>query len=716
MNFNFILAYFATFLCGGLSTFLFFKEKRSFVNLAFTAGMSAFAVEATLNGFCFGESQPLAIADWQFWRLIVSAFVPVCWLLVSLSFGRGDYREIIKKWQWYILAFLSVPLGLIGFSRESIFNAIPVQAVNSNWVISIGWSGYVIYLIFLLESALVIMTLEKTVRTSSGNILWQIKFMVLGIGGIFAARIYTGSQILLFHFLEERLEIINIGAIIVGTVLVVGSLFRLRLLRIEIYPSASLLRGSITVVIVGIYLIAVGVLARVADYLEISKFFLFEALMVFLACLGLAVILLSNRLRQEIKGFIAVHLKRPKYDYRRMWMSFSQRTAPLSSIKGFCTALTRMAAETFGVPGVTIWLLDESQENLLLGGSTFFSAGETRSLAKYHRAPGEIIKAMRNQEGPVDFSRAEDGWAAVIKEGNLDYFRDARIRYGASLLSGSEFLGILTLDEKLTREDFSIEDFQLLKVIADQAAFNLLKIKMSRQLSAAKEIEAFKTMSSFFFHDLKNLASNLSATMENLPNLYQNPEFRSDALKAISESLDKINQMCGGLSLLRHTITLHEAEADLNELVISTLANFNGLKSTIVRDLTPLPRVNMDPEHIEKVVTNLILNAHDAVANCGEIRVSTGRREDWVFFSVSDNGCGMSEEFIENSLFHPFKTTKKKGMGIGLYHSKMIIEAHHGRIEVQSEEGKGTAFRVFLPVAGKQGREGAASIKGFAPY
>jgi signal transduction histidine kinase len=98
------------------------------------------------------------------------------------------------------------------------------------------------------------------------------------------------------------------------------------------------------------------------------------------------------------------------------------------------------------------------------------------------------------------------------------------------------------------------------------------------------------------------------------------------------------------------------------------------------------------------VLINLILNANEAIQNGGGIRIASKVEGRLLFLSISDDGCGMAKEFIERRLFRPFQTTKKQGMGIGLFHSKKIIEAHHGRIEVESEEGKGSTFKLFLPM------------------
>jgi signal transduction histidine kinase len=86
------------------------------------------------------------------------------------------------------------------------------------------------------------------------------------------------------------------------------------------------------------------------------------------------------------------------------------------------------------------------------------------------------------------------------------------------------------------------------------------------------------------------------------------------------------------------------------------------------------------------------------VSKQGQVRIQTSRLNGWAVLAVADNGCGMSPEFLNRSLFRPFQTTKKAGLGIGMFQSKMIIEAHGGRIEVESEAGKGTTFRVLLPL------------------
>ena len=152
--------------------------------------------------------------------------------------------------------------------------------------------------------------------------------------------------------------------------------------------------------------------------------------------------------------------------------------------------------------------------------------------------------------------------------------------------------------------------------------------------------------------------------------------------------------------MLKQNIELKVSECDLKQLVAATLDEFKpNLKATLEPDLKPVPNALIDSEQIQKVLTNLVMNANEAVNGHGVIQVATVHEGDTVGFAVRDNGCGMSEEFIEKSLFRPFQTTKKKGLGIGLFHTKLIVEAHRGNIEVSSKPGKGTEFRVVLPLA-----------------
>jgi signal transduction histidine kinase len=188
-------------------------------------------------------------------------------------------------------------------------------------------------------------------------------------------------------------------------------------------------------------------------------------------------------------------------------------------------------------------------------------------------------------------------------------------------------------------------------------------------------------------------------TLENLSVHFDNPAFRHDAMSSISQSVDQINTMCGRLSALRENLDIRPVQIDLNQVVTRTVNGMNSLNNgCLVQKLQPVPEILADPEQIQKVVFNLIINAGHAVGHDGEIVVSTGTQDGWVALSVKDNGCGISKEFMNHFLFQPFKTTKAKGTGIGLFQSKMIVEAHNGIIEVDSREGQGSTFRVLLPI------------------
>jgi len=308
---------------------------------------------------------------------------------------------------------------------------------------------------------------------------------------------------------------------------------------------------------------------------------------------------------------------------------------------------------------------------------------------------------MRDHQFPVDFDEQREEWFGEFARVHAPCLREARIRYCVPLIAGRELLGMMTLNERVIREPLSMEDADLLKTVADQAASGLSNIKLSRQLLKAKELEAFQTLSTFFIHDLKNLASTLSLTMQNLPVYFDDPEFREDALRVITNSVQKINSMCSRLSTLTKGLDLQKEPVDLNSLVIETLTELDGaVHGMVTKELQPtIPALHLDRNQIQKVLVNLVLNANEATGPHGAIAVSTEQRNEWAILAVKDNGSGMPKEFVEQSLFQPFLTTKSKGLGIGLFQSRKIIEAHHGRIEVESELGKGSTFRVLLPVA-----------------
>ncbi|HUJ89018.1 MAG TPA: XrtA/PEP-CTERM system histidine kinase PrsK, partial [Syntrophorhabdales bacterium] len=655
--------------------------------------------ESGLVGLGLDATSATEFMRWHVLQLATGSLIPAIWLVFSLTYGRANYKEFLAQWKWAILGAFVIPIILISFFRDAMVVGKPLIDEAGAIFLKLGWSGYVIHLLSLLGAIVILMNLERTLRHSSGRTRWQVKFMVLGVGSLFGIHIYTDSQVVLYRLVSTNLEIVQVGVLLLADLLVIVSLVRARLLKFDFYVSHTVIYNSFSLMLVGIYFILVGIMARLVYTWRGASGIPVLAFVLFVGIVGISVLFMSDRFRLRRKRFISRYFKRPVHDYQRVWRDFTQKTAAMTQTRELCSILARMVSETLDALSVTIWLVDEQSERLNFAGSTVLSEADANKLRLMGRSGAALAQVMRDRPMPIHVAGSTDAEVEELRRlygADLD---EARIKYSITLNAAGRFVGLMTVSDKVGAEHtLSPEDYDLLKTIADQAAANLLSLRLSEHLRQAKELEAFQAMSAFFMHDLKNLASKLSLVTQNLPMHFDNPEFRDDALRAVSQSVSKINGMCTRLSLLSQKLELRPKESDLNQFVEQALSELDTyLKVPVVRELQPISPLAIDPEQMQKVIVNLVMNAQDAVADDGQIKVYTDYRDGWAELSVKDNGSGMSEEFVKKRLFRPFNTTKKQGMGIGLFHCKTIVEAHGGRIEVESEEGKGTTFRVLLP-------------------
>ncbi len=309
---------------------------------------------------------------------------------------------------------------------------------------------------------------------------------------------------------------------------------------------------------------------------------------------------------------------------------------------------------------------------------------------------------MPTHHEPADIDVAKETWAEFLRQCHPEEFRKGGNRVCVPMIVGDEILGVIILGDRVGGAPFSWQDFDLLKCIGDQVAAGLLNTRLSQKLVQAKELEAFQTMSAFFVHDMKNTANTLNLMLQNLPVHFDNPEFRADALRGVAKTVGRINHLIGRLGSIRSELQIKPVEADLNAVIAKALEGWEEIAGlNLKKEFTALPKFLFDPEQMLKVATNLIFNAREAVAQDGQVQIHTAQKNGYIILTVTDTGCGMSPEFLNRQLFRAFQTTKKNGLGIGMFQSKMIVEAHKGRLEVESESGKGTTFRVVLPLKTK---------------
>lgn len=676
-----------------LAALLFFAMDRREPGCGFLVwGLAVAAVEVGLAGLSAAALLPEHMLDWQRVRLLVSALLPGPWLALSLIYARGNYREFLRLWRGPIILMMLVPPLVAALAWSHLVVGVRMEVDRLYWPMELGRPALLLLGVEIIGAGLVLMNVERTLREARGTMRWRVKYFVAGVAVIFVARLFVQGQAMLNRAIHPVLEPLPALALAVGCLMLLLARRRSQRLHVDLYVSTRMAFGSMAVLLAGAYLAALGLTAHfIADQDGEGGVLVRSGIL--LAGLALLLLLvLSDRVRVVARRLVTRHLRRPSFDYRQLWHVFSERTLPAQHPADLARAVTGLVSDTFDVLSVSLWLLEEDRR-LRLGSSTALTGASIAA-----SVPAPVLEELARLDAPVDLDLARGDWVEWLRRTNPAHFREGGHRHGMALRASGELVGFITMGDRVNGLPFTLEELELFKILGDQTATRLLALRLAERRLAAQQVEAFQLMSAFLVHDLKNTASSLTLTLQNLPVYFNDATFREDARRTIASGVGKMNETIRRLSTLRQKMEIRPREVAFREWFSETLRGLENQAPGALRWVDgPDRTLRFDPEQMQGVVTNLVLNARDASAAGQSVEISAECREGIAVISVRDQGAGMSADFVEQRLFRPFQTTKAAGLGIGLFQSRMIVEAHGGRIEVESQPGQGSTFRVWFP-------------------
>jgi PAS domain S-box-containing protein len=326
-------------------------------------------------------------------------------------------------------------------------------------------------------------------------------------------------------------------------------------------------------------------------------------------------------------------------------------------------------------------------------GKTVFDIVPTEIARQYHADDQQVIEtgeSLLNREEPFELPDGTKGWFLTTKIPLHD--------------ETGRIVGLVGVSRDIT----------------DRKLVEAQRHALDRQLQDTARLESLGVLAGGIAHDFNNLLTGIIghaglALLEVPPT-----STAGQSIQELQNSAERAADLCRQMLAYAGKGRLIVRRLDLNRLVRETtgLLQISVSKKAVLKigGLDAVLPVEADATQLQQIVMNLVINASEAIGDQpGTIRVFTGRTHvdaetlhrahgvadpvagDYAFLDVTDDGCGMSEDVLRR-IFEPFFTTKFTGRGLGLAATLGIVRGHHGALEVSSEEGRGSRFRLYLPL------------------
>lgn len=549
---------------------------------------------------------------------------------------------------------------------------------------------------FALGLAVIALVSVEQLYRFAGENDRQIKLLCMNLAAIFLYDIYLFTHALIFKGLDPMLWQSR-AAVSIATCMFMALGGMLLLQRNERPANFNLSRP---IAFYTTSLVGVGVLITV---LSLGGYYVrlyggnwgtvFYSLLLVGAVLLIATVFISSRIRMKMSVLINKHLFRYKYDYRNEWLRLINYLAQPAEASEVNQRAFFAVASTTKAPSGAIWLRKQG----------FYEPVYRANLPSF----------VDLQEEPVDsaFCRAfiESEWVFIPDSGDneaLSQHNELLPRWAHNipdlwllfpLIVGEELVGFMALTKPGGDETLTWEDLDLLKTMGRQIASYLKRHQQAEQLVEGRQFDTYNKLVAFIIHDLNNLIAQQALVVRNAEKHKDNPAFFEDAIKTISNSVDRMNNL---LKKLRRDDSDLVKRLSIMEVLHHAVNECQRSSPPLTADIQSTNRtINADQVRLVMTITNFIKNAQEATPEDGKVHVTLQIDNHWAVIVIKDTGSGMDWDFIHNRLFKPFETTKSgKGMGIGVYLSREYISDLSGTLNVASEPGEGTTITITLPL------------------
>jgi putative PEP-CTERM system histidine kinase len=469
--------------------------------------------------------------------------------------------------------------------------------------------------------------------------------------------------------------------------------------RVRISRAATF--QSLSVIGILAYLILMMSATRVLEAVGGEWVRVGQVAVIFAMTVAAVVLLPSGRMRAWTRVMLAKHVFEHRYDYRDEWLRFTRTIGVAGEDEApLAERIVKALADIADAPGGLL-LIHEGEGRFSVGARWRWrqevggceAAPALVALLEAHAFVVDVEAARRGTirageaeaPAPAWLKAMEDGWA------------------GVPLLHNDRLVGIVILQHPMVRRPLDWEDFDLFRAAGMQAASYLAEARGQEALANAQRFDEFNRRFAFIMHDVKNLVSQLSLVIRNAERHADKPEFRQDMIATLESSVKKMNDLLARLSRGGSNV---EAEPVRAVSVAATVGAVGEIKRRVhpveVSGDVALAALG-DPVRLNQALMHLVQNGIDASPKSAPVALRFERRGREAAIHVEDRGPGMSAQFIRTRLFQPFASTKENGFGVGAYEAKSLVAAMGGRIEVESREGAGTRFTIFLPLAESAG-------------